>query len=340
MSRSPAPKDCPVAQKIFPNSLVVRGLDISPPIALAPMVGLSHSALRSLVQEEGGIGMLYTEMLAARRLPHDNNRCSPLLIRSPGEYPLFYQIVTADEHTVERAVERLHDFEAQGIDLNLGCPAPLQKKQGEGLSLTEDRVQLGKVLGRLRGCTDLPVSVKIRLGDDQDAVKLRTFCRLLEDEGVDLITIHARLNGEKFCRRPRWAAVGEIRHAVSIPILVNGGIFSVDDARKSLEQSGADGLMIGRGAVEKPWLCADIAREIYGMPIPCRTRSEAAIYFKFVSLLEQRFAPERRLGRLKQFTAYYAAPFTFGHHLASAIQSSDTLDQATRRAADFFAQGI
>ena len=328
-----------MASKIFQNTLLIGGLEISPPIALAPMVGLSHSALRTLVQEEGGIGLLFTEMLAAGRLPHDNENCSPLLIRSGGEYPLFYQIVTADEQAVDAATQKLHDFGAQGIDLNLGCPAPMQKRQGAGLSLTENQAQMRKVLRRLRLATELPVSVKIRLGDNLDAARLRTMCRLLEDEGVDLITIHARLNGEKFCRKPKWAAVGEIRNAVSVPILVNGGIFTVEDARKSLEQSGADGIMIGRGAVERPWLCADIAREIYGMPGGLE-RSEVEIYFKFVSLLELRFAPERQLGRLKQFTAYYAAPFTFGHHLAALIQSSSTIDQAKERAADFFARNV
>lgn len=329
-----------MAIKVFTNKLLVRNLVIFPPIALAPMVGLSHSALRTLIQEEGGVGLLFTEMLAAGRLPHDNACCSPLLIRSAGEYPLFYQLVTADEAAIGPATEKLHEFRAQGIDLNLGCPAPLQKRQGAGLSLTENQVQMCKVLRRLRVCTDLPVSVKIRLGDNLDTVKLRELCRLLEAEGVDLITIHARLNGEKFCRKPRWAAIGKIRQAVSVPIFVNGGIFSVDDARTSLEESGADGLMIGRGAVEKPWLCADIAREIYGMPINCQLKSEVEIYFKFVGLLEQRFAPERRLGRLKQFTSYYAAPFTFGHHLASSVQSSSTIDQAKQRAADFFARSV
>ncbi len=304
------------------------------------MVGLSHSALRTLVQEEGGIGLLFTEMLEAGRLPHDNQRCSPLLVRSPGEFPLFYQLVTSDEEAIERAAEKLHDFQAQGVDLNLGCPAPQQRKQGAGLALTENHPQMCKVLRRLRACTNLPVSVKIRLGSTLDDFCLKALCHLLEDEGVDLITVHARLNGEKFCRRPRWKVVGKIRDAVTIPILINGGIFSVDDARKSLEQSGADGLMIGRGAVEQPWLCADIAREIYGMPIRCRPRSDVEIYFKFVTFLEQRFAPERQLGRLKQFTTYYAAPFTFGHHLASSIQSSTTIDQAKRRAADFFARNV
>jgi tRNA-dihydrouridine synthase len=329
-----------MAEKIFKDRVFVRGLEIFPPIALAPMVGLSHSVLRTLVQEEGGLGLLFTEMLAAGRLPHDNEHCSPLLIKSPTEYPLFYQLVTADEQAIGPATEKLHAFGAQGIDLNLGCPAPVQRRQGAGLSLAENQVQMGKVLGRLRSCTNLPVSVKLRLGNNLDAGKLRALCRFLEDGGVDLITIHARLNGEKFCRKPRWAALAEIGDAVSIPIFVNGGIFSVEDARNSLEQSGADGLMIGRGAVENPWLCADIAKEIYGIPICCRQRSHEDFFFKFVNLLERRFAPERRLGRLKQFTTYYAAPFTFGHHLAVSIQSSTTLEQAKQRAIDFFSRSM
>ncbi|MBU1565880.1 MAG: tRNA-dihydrouridine synthase family protein [Proteobacteria bacterium] len=304
------------------------------------MVGLSHSALRTLVQEEGGVGLLFTEMLAARRLPHDNQYCSPLLIRSADEYPLFYQLVTADTEAIGPATEKLHEFRAQGIDLNLGCPAPLQRKQGAGISLVENKGLMCKVLRRLRACTDLPVSVKIRLGDNLDTVKLRELCRLLENEGVDIITIHARLNGEKFCRKPRWAAIGKIREAVSVLIFVNGGIFSIDDARTSLEQSGADGIMIGRGAVEKPWLCADIARDIYGLSKSCQKKTDSEIYFKFVNLLEQRFTPERRLGRLKQFTTYFAAPFVFGHHFAASIQSSSTIDQAKQRAADFFARSV
>lgn len=299
------------------------------------MVGLSHSALRTLVQEAGGVGLFFTEMLAAKRLPHDNERFSPLLVRSAEERPLFYQIVTPSDEIIPAAVEKLHQFGAQGIDLNLGCPAPLLKRQGAGASLAEDREQLEKVLQVLRRCTELPISVKIRLGQSGDTRQLRDFCRFLQDEGVDLITIHARLHGEKFCRKPRWAVIGQIRDAVTVPVFANGGIFTVEDARKCLELSCADGLMIGRGAGENPNLCAEIAKNVYGMKVD-GNRSRREMYFKFINLLEERFAPERRLGRLKQFTVYFAAPFPFGHHLASAIQASRSIDQARERAADFF----
>ena len=329
-----------MSESMLKKKLIVRGLEISPPIALAPMVGISHSAFRSLVQGEGGVGLLFTEMLTARRLPHDSALCSPLLIRDKSEKPLIYQIIAADEADIDPAVEKLQMLGAEGIDLNLGCPAPNQRRQGAGAVLAGNQEQLAKVLCRLRKKTDLPVSVKIRLGAFHEVDKLRSFCLFLEKEGVDMITIHARLDGEKFCRKPRWAVIGEIKEAVTVPIIANGGIFSPSDAKKCIELSGADGVMIGRGAIERPWLCDDIAREVYGIGIGIKQRDRSEIYSQFVSLLEQRFPPERRLGRLKQFTRYFAASFQFGHHFAASIQNSDSIEQACRRATRFFAQSL
>ncbi len=300
------------------------------------MVGISHSAFRSLVQATGGVGLLFTEMLAAKRLPHDNPFCSPLLIRDESEKPLFYQIIAASAAEIQPAVEKLHALCADGIDLNLGCPAPAQRKQGAGAVLAENQAELKNVLRRLRKCTELPVSVKIRLGHSPAVDKLRSFGLFLEAEGVDMITIHARLHGEKFCRKPRWEMIGEIKDALSIPILANGGIFSTTDAKKCLELSSADGVMVGRGAVQRPWLCAEIAREVYGMDDVFPKRESADTYGHFITLLEQRFAPERRLGRLKQFTRYFAASFPFGHHFAAAIQNSGSIAEARQRAVAFF----
>lgn len=322
------------------SSLIVRNLRISPPLALAPMVGLSHSALRSLVQEEGGVGLLFTEMLAARRVPHDNPRCSPLLIRSAGERPLFYQLVAADPQLIAPAVEKLHQLDAQGIDLNLGCPAPLLRKQGAGATLVGNRHRLTDILHELRRRTELPVSVKIRLGERDDSEELLALCRLFVDQGVDLLTVHARLNGEKFCRKPRWHRISAIKEKINLPVLANGGIFTVEDARKCLELSGADGLMLGRGVATRPWLCADIATEIFALPNTRSMRTPAELYCRFIALVEQRFAPERRLGRLKQFTHYFAAGFPFGHHLTAAVQRSGTLTEAVDRAGHFFEQHV
>lgn len=310
---------------------------VSPPLALAPMVGLSHSATRSLLLEIGGPGLLFTEMLAAKRLPSDNQRHSPLLVRSPEEKPLIYQIFLADPEASEPAVEKLTELGADGVDVNLGCPAPQLRRRGAGGFLAEDRDRVRNIVARLRRALDVPLSAKIRLGRTLDESKLLDFCSMLEGEGVDFLTVHGRLHGEKFCRPPRWDWIGKVKEHVSIPILANGGIFTVADARRCLDQSGADGLMIGRGAMEDPWLFRDIARRLYGCRVESSVESAQELFFRFQQLLTERFPVERRLGRLKQFCHYFARPFPFGHHLASSIQTSKNMEEANERASHFFA---
>ncbi len=308
-------------------------LQCVPPLALAPMVGLSHSALRILILELGGVGLFFSEMLSVARLPIENEIVSPFLCRTPIESPLFYQIFAGPEQDIVPAIERLHRLNPQGIDLNLGCPVPTLRRLGAGSFMTLDNVR--KTVSALRAATHLPISAKIRLGAKLDRNSLLSFCKMLEDEGIDLLTVHGRLNGEKFCRTPRWDWIGKVKNAVSIPVIANGGIFTVADAQKCLERSGADGLMLGRGAVRKPWLFADIARNLYGVDITTEI-NVSTIYFRFIELLQERFLPERRLGRLKQFTHYYGSNFAFGHHLVSGVQNSKTLEEAAETARSFF----
>lgn len=312
------------------NGVLLR---CEPPLALAPMVGLSHSAFRLLLLELGGVGLFFSEMLSVARLPIENDTVSPFLCRTPVEKPLFYQIFVTPGQNLVPAIERLQTLDAQGIDLNLGCPAPALRKQGAGSFMSDDSAK--QTVADLRAATALPISAKIRLGKELDEERLISFCKMLEDEGLDFLTVHGRLQGEKFCRRARWDWIGKVKKAVRIPVIANGGIFSVGDAKKCLEQSGADGLMLGRGAVWKPWLFADIAKSLYNYNVPTKLQKKD-VYFRFAELLEERFLPERRLGRLKQFTHYYAGNFTFGHHLASKVQNSKTLEDAVAVAAQFF----
>ena len=314
-------------------TLSIAGTQISPPLALAPMVGLSHSALRLLILELGGIGLLFSEMLSVGKLPSENAQKSPFLARSPLERPLFYQIFAGVDQDVVPAVERLHALDAQGIDLNLGCPAPALRRLGAGSFMDDEHVV--QTIKKIRKATSLPLSVKIRLGKTLDEKNLVSFSKMLENEGVDLVSVHGRLHGEKFCRKVRWDWIGKVKYAVNIPVIANGGIFTVSDAKKCLEESGADGLMIGRGAAIRPWIFADIAHELYGVDKVDRG-SLADIYFHFVSLLQDRFEPERQLGRLKQFSHYYAENYPFGHHFASGIQNARSIEEACAAAETFF----
>lgn len=319
------------------KELNLGSLNISPPLVLAPMVGLSHSALRTMLIELGGIGLLSTEMLGARKLPSGNPVHDPFLITSALERPLSYQMLVADPADVPTAMAALHRLGADAVDLNLGCPAPTIRRTGAGSKLAEDQGQVRRVVAAARQATRLPLSAKIRLGSELNEERLRDFCLMLEGEGLDYLTVHARLHKEPFSRKPRWDWVGKVKGWLSIPVLANGGIFTVRDAGRCLEVSGADGLMIGRAAPTRPWLFAEISHALYGGAAPPAI-NRPALYRRFVELLTERFPPRRQLGRLKEFSHYFSKNYPFGHHLAMAIQNSRSVAQAGQLAEEFFAR--
>lgn len=322
------------------KSIIIRQLRISPPLVLAPMAGLTHSALRCILASFGGIGLYSTEMLSARRLPSENPHISPYLVTTGRERPLSYQLLVTAGQEVARAVEVLHAVGADAIDLNLGCPAPRIRQAGGGSSLMHDGSGsvVRDIVRTARKCTRLPLSAKIRLGRQLDLERLRDFCLLLESEGIDLLTVHARLQNEKFCRPPRWEWIGYVKDWLTIPVIANGSITSVEDARACLRISNADGLMIGRAAARHPWIFADIAREVYGCSIPSLQFTLPEIFMGMVHELVTRFREERRLGRLKEFVHYFSGNYFYGHHLASAVQASCTLQEAVQAATDFFSR--
>ncbi len=320
---------------VIPDVLRVGDLRITPPLLLAPMAGLTHTALRRLILGLGGVGLLSTEMLSARALPEEPAD-HPFLLRHPEERPLSWQILVARPEEVSPALDRLHALGADAVDLNLGCPAVVARKRGGGAFLAADPPRARAVVREARRRTRLPLSAKIRLGERLEEGPLRDLCRMLEDEGADLITVHARLRGERYGRRPRWDWIRKVKGWVSIPVVGNGGIFSAGDARRCLREARCDGLMIGRGAARRPWVFARIARDLWGAGPPPPPPPAAMLYRRFVRLLEESFPPERRLGRLKEFTHHFSCNFPFGHCLASRVQSSPTVEEAVSRALRFF----
>ncbi len=325
-------------QKPLPQ-IQVRNLQINPPLLLAPMAGLTHSALRQIIFGFGGVGLLSTEMLSAKRLPSESPRVSPYLIRTVLEKPLSYQLLISTSGEMAPAIDVLHKLTADAIDLNMGCPAPAVGKFGAGIRLMEQPEEVRRMVVEARKLTTLPLSAKIRLGIELDEQKLKDFCIMLEGEGIDMLSVHARIKKESFARRPRWERIAKVKEWLNIPVIANGGIFSVQDAENCLRISGADGLMLGRGAVIKPWLFAEIAREVYGCKIAVPAVSLSLVYGNFIDLLNELFRPERRLGRLKQFTPYFAQNYRFGHLLATRVQSSKSVDEARERAGIFFENG-
>jgi len=316
-------------------TLALGRLRLDPPLLLAPMAGVTHTAFRRLLLGFGGVGLLSTGMLSARSLPAEDRASSPYLATTPAEHPLSYQLLVSRPEEVAPALEVLHALGADACDLNMGCPAPDARRRGGGSRLMESPGAARRLVAEARRRTALPLTVKTRLGERLDEGALRDFCRMLEGEGAELLTVHARLRGEPYGRKPRWDWIGKVKSWVSVPVVGNGGIFTADDALRCLQVSGCDGLMLGRGAVRRPWLFREVAGALRGEAPPAPPPLPD-LYRRFAALVAESFAPERRLGRLKEFTHSFASNYAFGHTLASAVQASRSLAEALERAEAFF----
>jgi len=318
------------------GALSLRGLAVDPPLFNAPMAGLSHSAMRRLFLHFGGVGCFFTEMLAAKRLPSENPNRSALVKRTDAESPLAYQLLAATPDELLPAIKVAAGVGAEVIDINFGCPAPPIRRMGGGSKLMESAEAAALLFSSARAATDLPLTAKVRLGETLDEAYLRDFVLMLEGCGADLITVHGRLRGEGYGRPPRWDWIGKVKSWVEIPVVGNGSIFSVDDGRRALEISGCDGLMVGRGAITRPWLFSELANGLYGKELSVKTPNLPDIYSKFAALLVESFKEHQRLIRLKAFTQYFSKNFPFGHNMAMRVGGAKSWDDAMLRAEEFF----
>jgi nifR3 family TIM-barrel protein len=319
-----------------PEKLRIRTLEIDPPLLLAPMAGVTHTALRRLVAGYGGCGAFYTEMLSARALPNETPERSFYLFRSAVENPLIYQIVAGDEERIPPAAAVVERLGADAVDLNMGCAAPAILRQGAGAALMRAPDRARRMVERLRRTTGLPLFVKLRIGWKPDPKELVGFCRGLEEAGADALVVHARLCADRFKRPVRRWFVREVRENVGIPVIANGDVTNVRAAREYFVETGCNAVMVGRAAVSRPWIFRDIRAALWEGREPASPPAPVGVYDRYVELLRDCLPEERRLGRLKEFTAYFARNFAFGHELWRAVQASRDLEQCRRRASRFF----
>ncbi|MFQ5560143.1 MAG: tRNA dihydrouridine synthase, partial [Nitrospinota bacterium] len=199
------------------DSFKIGKQSIAPRLALAPMAGITHPAFRELVSSFGGCGLYFSEMLSAKRVPSERKKNPPILRRGSGTGPLFYQVMGSEPEELGKAVSLLEtpdetgERKADGIDINMGCSVFGIRKSGagSGLMMEPDRARRSVALCRKK--TTLPLTVKIRLGTNEDPQFLIRFAKALQDEGVDAITLHPRLIKERFKRGARWSFVGELK---------------------------------------------------------------------------------------------------------------------------------
>ncbi|SDK34387.1 tRNA-U20-dihydrouridine synthase [Aliiruegeria lutimaris] len=252
-------------------TVCVANLTLKPPVLLAPLAGITDLPFRQLVSRFGA-GLVVSEMVASQEMVQAKPGVREKAELGFGQGNTAVQLAGREAHWMAEAARVVEDNGAQIIDINMGCPAKkVTSASGAGASgsaLMRDLDHALSLIEAVVGAVSIPVTLKCRLGWDDECRNAADLARRAEAAGAQMVTIHGRTRQQFYKGHANWDAIAEVKQAVSIPVIANGDIVDSASARAALAASGADGVMVGRGAQGQPWLLARIAADIYGTPAP------------------------------------------------------------------------
>ena len=237
------------------------------PFVLAPMAGVTDKAMR-LICRRYGAGLEVTEMVSAKALHYNNKKSYELFDLVDEEAPISVQLFGSEPEIMAEGARLAVAHGAEMLDVNMGCPVPKVANHGEGSGLLRTPDTAFAIIRAMREAVDVPLSAKIRIGWEERDPRIADFARGLEAAGCDFLAVHGRTRSQYYSGQADWNAIADVVKAVQIPVLANGDVVDAASARAILETTGAAGVMIGRGALGRPWLFAELLADWQGQPLP------------------------------------------------------------------------
>ncbi len=305
---------------------------VQPPVVLAPMAGITNAPFRTLCREfSGGKGLFVSEMITTRALVERNEKTMQLIHFDATETPRSIQLYGVDPVTVGKAVRMIVDEDlADHIDLNFGCPVPKVTRKGGGSALPYKRPLLRAILHEaVSNAGDLPVTMKMRKGIDDDHITFLDAGRIAVDEGVTAIALHGRTAAQHYGGTADWDAIARLKeHVPEIPVLGNGDIWSADDALRMVRETGCDGVVVGRGCLGRPWLFGDLVAAFEGRAERATPtlREVAVVMRRHAELLGEWIGDEARgVIDFRKHVAWYLKGFSTGGEMRKKLAVSSSL---------------
>ena len=307
------------------------------PLFLAPMAGITDLPFRSICKELGA-DILITEMISTRGIVYNDTKTNLLLTTNPKENPLGVQLFGNNPEFFSEAIEKIHKKDFDFININMGCPTPKIVKNGDGSALMKNLELSSEIIKATVKATTKPVTVKIRKGWDDNSINAEEFSSMAEQNGAAMVMIHGRTREMFYSGKADWNIIKRVKKRVGIPIIGNGDVFTPQNAKDILEETGCDGIMIGRGAMGNPWVFREIKHFLKTgekLPSPSLREKKEVIFLHLDRALS--FYGER-LGilEMRKHLAWYIKGLPYSAPVKRALQQCKDVDHIKLIVEDYF----
>lgn len=286
----------------------IGNIEIQNPIVLAPMAGICNSAYRRIIKEMG-CGLIYAEMVSDKAITYGSKKTIDMLYMTDMERPIAQQIFGSDKDSFVTAAKYIYDnMHPDIIDINMGCPVPKVALRAQaGSALLKDPIKVFDIVSSVVKAVPVPVTVKIRSGWDQNHINAVEIAKVVEQAGAKAIAVHGRTRSQGYSGKADWNIIKQVKQAVTIPVIGNGDVISCYDAKKMLDETGCDAVMIGRGVLGNPWLIKECIDYIENGKIPKKVSIDEKydMILYHIHLLEQQKNEKVANLEMRTHIAYY-----------------------------------